>query len=389
MEIGINMSWYNPGTGDVIFQDGVRTSRWETEDFDYNPDFIEDMAPYSFIRFQKFHNVEFSDDVNWSDRPDPNVDLPTYVGYQEGIGAPYEIEIKLCNDLKKDFWVCVPALATDEYMQQLAQLTYNYLDSDLKVYIEYSNETWNWDYEEGAAWDDAPGYNGQYSVCNDRGMELGLADNSGEAGYLYHVYAAARIWKAFEDVFGSDNPRVVKVLASALWTPESSGDDPGEAFSEGWGIGYIHMQGLKSSLVNPHGLVPDVYAVQGYMGNGDGASPNIFDELTESTSVMGQTMEAYKQGLVNAGFPDVELVVYEGGHHVTTNGDTMSRDPRVYDLYINMFNTARDAGITAFVHYFSVWPYEYDYFGIKEYTGESIDTAHKFRAIVDWVAEND
>ena len=51
--------------------------------------------------------------------------------------------IELCNKLDADMWVNIPHLATDDYVNQLADLIKTNLDADLRVWVELSNELWN------------------------------------------------------------------------------------------------------------------------------------------------------------------------------------------------------------------------------------------------------
>ena len=58
-------------------------------------------------------------------------------------GVPYEDMIELCNEAQKDMWINIPALATPQFVQSLAQLISANLDPNLNVYVEYGNENWN------------------------------------------------------------------------------------------------------------------------------------------------------------------------------------------------------------------------------------------------------
>ena len=51
--------------------------------------------------------------------------------------------IELCNEAQKDMWINIPALATPQFVQSLAQLIAAKLDPNLNVYVEYGNEDWN------------------------------------------------------------------------------------------------------------------------------------------------------------------------------------------------------------------------------------------------------
>ena len=59
-------------------------------------------------------------------------------------GIPYEMMIKLMNDYDKDGWVCVPHSASEDYIRNMARLFRDNLEPDRHIYVEYSNEIWNW-----------------------------------------------------------------------------------------------------------------------------------------------------------------------------------------------------------------------------------------------------
>ncbi len=108
--------------------------------------------------------------------------------------------IDLCNRVDRDMWVTLPDQADDDYAYQLALLIDARVAPHLKVYVEWSNETWNTIFS-------------QTDRAYDRGNALGLDSGPWSAAFKYHVYAAVRVFAQFERVFGVDSPRIVKVLA--------------------------------------------------------------------------------------------------------------------------------------------------------------------------------
>lgn len=66
----------------------------------------------------------------------------------QGKGAPWESCIQLCNTLNKDLWINVPTYASDDYVRQLARLIKTNLNPGLNVYVEYSNEIWNFSFAQ-------------------------------------------------------------------------------------------------------------------------------------------------------------------------------------------------------------------------------------------------
>ena len=59
-------------------------------------------------------------------------------------GIPYEMMVKFMNDFDKDGWVCVPHQASEDYIRKMAQYFRDHLEPERHIYVEYSNEIWNW-----------------------------------------------------------------------------------------------------------------------------------------------------------------------------------------------------------------------------------------------------
>lgn len=126
------------------------------------------ISKFSVIRFVDFLATSGNAQMNWSDRS-----LPSWASFQRqpseaygwmGIGAPWEHVILLANETGKDVWINIPVNATDAYILNVARMfaygsdgvnpyqsvqtnpVYPPLNSNLKVYVEYSTElyaSWN------------------------------------------------------------------------------------------------------------------------------------------------------------------------------------------------------------------------------------------------------
>jgi hypothetical protein len=123
----------------------------------------------------------------WSDRG-----KFTWFTYATPGGVPYEIMVRLANQLQKDIWVCVPHLADSTYIANMATLFRDSLNSQSQVYLEYSNELWNWIFEQA-----------QY---NDSHRPSNL--NYGRAA----AEKAKKVFRIWQNVFGSQRCRVKRVL---------------------------------------------------------------------------------------------------------------------------------------------------------------------------------
>lgn len=106
----------------------------------------ETLKRFKVLRFMDFLATNSNGQRRWSERLLPN----WYSMYQsakgygwQGRGGAYEYALALCNELNADCWLTVPALADDDYVRQLAVLVKERLNPNLKLYLEYSNELWN------------------------------------------------------------------------------------------------------------------------------------------------------------------------------------------------------------------------------------------------------
>ncbi|NJM93271.1 MAG: hypothetical protein HC842_00185 [Cytophagales bacterium] len=99
-------------------------------------------------------------DLNTYVRVNPATGL-NYHAYQ-GIGAAFEYVIMMCNEMQVDCWINISHCASDDRIRKVAQLfkygsdgtnpytspqanpVYPPLNPNLKLYVEYSNEVWNW-----------------------------------------------------------------------------------------------------------------------------------------------------------------------------------------------------------------------------------------------------
>lgn len=115
----------------------------------WNPAYI------SFLQGLHLRTLRFMDwgcasqnwEAQWSHRTPANA-ISFFNPYANSNVVPYERMIELANRLGADPWICVPGRADDNYVTQLATLVSSQLNPSRKLWLEYSNETWNY----GAPW---------------------------------------------------------------------------------------------------------------------------------------------------------------------------------------------------------------------------------------------
>jgi hypothetical protein len=339
------------------------------KDAPFHPEFLKRWEKFKVLRFMDLQCTNNSGQVNWSDRPTP--DMQTQ-GSEAGVALEYLIQ--LANTLDADPWFCMPHQATDDYVRPFARMVKAQLDPNLKVYIEYSNECWN-------------GIFGQARYCRDKGKTLGLSDNDFQAQLRYYSRRSVEIFKIWEEVFtGTD--RLVRVLAAQSANPWTSGQviDFEEA--------YKHA---------------DVLAVAPYFGNalGDPKTQNEVAQMTvdqvldkcaahikeNDKTIAEQARVAKERGL--------RLVAYEAGQHLVgysgaENNKPLedlfhaaNRHPRMKDLYLDYLNGWRQSGGTLAVMFSSTstWS-KWGSWGLIEHHGQPTAEAPKYQAVIEFIENN-
>lgn len=135
----------DPGsTGDYIRDITVMRQEHETL-YDvgavFNPEWLEVIENAHEIRFMDWMRTNNSQVVSWDDMPGPD-----QTGSPSGVAVEYMVQ--LANETGAIPWFNMPHLADEEYIRNFATYVRDNLDPALQVKVEYSNETWNWAFEQ-------------------------------------------------------------------------------------------------------------------------------------------------------------------------------------------------------------------------------------------------
>ena len=169
----------------------------------FTREFLASLKPFGAIRFMDYSRTNNSTVSKWDERCKPE-DAQYIVK-----GAPYEHAIEIGNRTGKDIWLCVPALADDDFVVQLGKLVREKLNPELHCYIEYSNEVWNGQFKQFRQNQDAAK------------AEVAAGDttlNDGGKDTNVHYWAWKRVAKrvvTFRKLLG-DDPRFRVILASQV-----------------------------------------------------------------------------------------------------------------------------------------------------------------------------
>lgn len=245
----------------------------------WHPDFLAYLQemPLNHLRFMDWISTNQSPQRDWADRRLPSHrhqhgvlnrrnPAPGATWYTDSEGNPvpfpgdrstgiaWEYVVDLANRTGLDPWICIPHLATDDYVRKVARLflygsdgqepytapqkdpVYPPLDPGLTLWLEYSNEIWS---------------NGNSFPQGN--WAQAKADAAGMAKPAFNARRASQIWQIFQEVFGGPE-RLVRV--AGIWTSGSHYTDPFLTELARYGPGLFPA------------VQPDVIAPTTYFGNG-------------------------------------------------------------------------------------------------------------------------
>ncbi|MBW4696180.1 MAG: hypothetical protein KME27_31080 [Lyngbya sp. HA4199-MV5] len=338
----------------------------------FNPQFLKALAPFKILRFMDWAGTNGSQLANWGDRTTPSFATQSAVH-----GVSLEYMIRVANTLHADPWFTIPIRANDDYVRQFATLVRDKLDPSLTVHIEYSNEVWNFGFE-------------QATYAKDQGVKLGLDKDQYLAGAKYYSQRSIEIFKIAETVFGGTKrlDRVIAAQAVNTWSGEQI---------LAWKDAYKQA---------------DSYAIAPYFDaretllNGDKAAQiaqmsqdQVLDLL--QADIRGSIKDHMVASAKLAQKYKLTLRAYEGGQQLTSFQfgsnepqitklySEVNRNPRMGNLYAEYLNNWKAAGGSSFNHFSDIGtPSKYGMWGALEYLGQDLTTAPKYQALLRYIQDN-
>ena len=319
----------------------------------FNPLWLDVIAESHALRFMDWQETNNSTIRNWSEQPQQN-------DYTYNSGVPLSVMVALANATGTEPWFNMPFHADEAYIREFASYVRDALNPDLRAHYEFSNEVWNWMFDQ--ATDSADAARARF------GQDLG-------DGWMQEYGArSAEMARVLDDVYAGAEDHLVKVLATHTYWP---GLENSMLDAPAW-------QALSGANAAPYQSF-DTYAITGYFGNslGTDAKANmVLDWISESETqarqdaaargLNGAAADAYiaehrydlavdmamrelRDGSISGNSDDslqglfemfryhksvadsrgLDLVMYEGGTHVAGVGAWVDND-RLTDFFIHL-----------------------------------------------------
>lgn len=347
------------------------------EDQPFNETWLNLLAPLRTVRFMDWGQTnnwgqknpwEIGDGslVDWDQRSKME-----YYTWTHSKGIPYEMMIELLNKTEKDGWVCVPHVASENYQQNMAKLFKDNLNKNRKLYVEYSNEIWNWGF-------------GQAQWTNKYGCEAqGVPWPEGTVPYIQNML------NTWTNVFANELYRIERVVGVftayqdvAERVAYNVAPNTFDIISPTYYFGLSEENDLELDELGENATIEDIATrVRGNFSQGAQWISNI-KEIADSL--------------------DKKIAFYEGGQHITphpfgvepTYKQTLidiQRDSSMYNMYNEWFDLIRNINDTEepFLlmnfSFISGRSARYGSWGVLEsmYQDTSIIPAPKYKALLE------
>jgi len=331
----------------------------------FNPAFTDKIGQLDTLRFMDWMNTNATNVQKWSDR----TTLSDMTWQTSGDSSmPIEVMVALANKTKTNMWLNVPTKADDDYVRQMMTYVRDHLDPSLSVHLEYSNEVWNWQFQQAAyshieaakLWGTDANHDGHIDPYDS-------AEQYGAGWVTWYGYRAAQVANIANQVFGDDASRLHNVIATqTAWV----------------GLEGLIFDGVARANLGSVDQLFDDYAVTTYFDgmmrgandadratilswarSGDAGLTAAFAALKDGTGLTAKdegSLAWLKQVLIAQGAVakknGLNLVAYEGGVDLTggeRQGNEvvaflkrLQADPRMGDIYKQMVDDFGAAGGT-------------------------------------------
>ncbi len=343
---------------------------------EFHPQYLQRLRGMRTLRFMDWINTNNSTQVTWSQ-------YPTERSARQSDGVAPQIMARLANRVGADPWFTMPHLADADWVRQFATVMRDTVDPDRKIYVEYSNEVWNGQFQQ-SRW------------AQQQGVAHGMftAGWEWQAALHWQARRSVEVFRIWRDVFGADaDRRLVRVLAAQAANPVS-----GEAVVS-WQDAYKEADAVA--------IAPYFTCDGDYLGTGRLTNPGlpaaapavlrggVTKVLDNCQRAIDTEIRAWITGYrALAARYGLALIGYEGGQHLVgvLGGEqntavnavmyAANRSGRMRDLYAQYLSQWRELGGGALVLFASGGPMtKFGSWGLVEYEGQPVAQAPKYLAV--------
>jgi hypothetical protein len=316
----------------------------------FAPRFLDLIKGFKVLRFMDWQNTNNDRPVTWSSRHTEHS-----LAINEADGVSLEDMVSLAELNNSDAWFNMPSRSDDDYIRNFAQYVHDHLSPRHKVYVELSNEVWNWSFPVSR------------HVMQD-GLDARLGNNAKEAISFQYAKQLIHVMDIWAAVFKDNPSRLIRVAAGQ------------------------HSETYRSNLILGYRDLPkhvDAFATAPYFGYDTTGNP---DDLAEIFRRIHVGIEStLRDASVEKGIAakyGLRFIAYESGQGIVLAdvplNERIQRDQRMYDAYRTYLDGWRKrVGDTIIIFGTVFRTRESGAWGLLEFEGQSAAQAPKYRAVRD------
>jgi Ca2+-binding RTX toxin-like protein len=320
----------------------------------FSPEFLEKVQDFRSFRFMDLGVTNNSTIAGWADRPEP-----TDASWAWN-GLPMEAMVELANRTGTDPWFCMPHLADADYVRRFAEYVRDNLDPRLVAHVEFSNEAWNWQFQQSQ--DALRLADERWAVDADGDGVYGPGEHIGDGWMQWNGMRAAQVAQIWTEVFGTETAaRLDRVIATQtawlgledpllnapLWVAE--GNAAPWTFFDSYAVtGYFN-----GSLYEPGNIATvSQWAAMGAAGLDLAFQQLRYADLLPDSWGLEDSAFLYDYHAEVAEAHGLRLVAYEAGQHLVSASapgltdffTAIVNDPRMGELYARNIELFRESG---------------------------------------------
>ncbi len=322
----------------------------------FSQEFIDSLKPYGTLRFMDWSAANTNpQSAKWADRT-----LPGSIYQSRPQGPALEHIVALSNKLSAEPWVNVPWNADDDYITRMAQLMHDGIPANRRVYVELSNEVWNYTFPVARQ-------------AEAEGLARKLSDNGFIANLRRYAQRTGEVMRIWAKVFADRPGQLVRVAATQHgnpWTAEMVMTAPGladniDALATAPYFGHSFFEGARAKQTDTGLLLSDLAG-----------------EAKKTLANEGEANAAWAKKYGK------RYIAYEAGQHVLETGgltriSALNRSNLMYDIYTNYITDWKTRFNDTLMLYSSTSPISsFGAWGLREYSGQPLSETPKRRAAI-------
>jgi hypothetical protein len=296
----------------------------------FTTQFLNALTPFSTLRFMDFLSTNANPVTSWAGRKQASD--PTQ---NDTRGVAWEYVIALANATNKDIWINIPEgvnlndTSSNNYITQLAKLLKTNLNPNIHVYVEYSNELWNYAFSQATSNLNAAISDIQTGI--DHTLIYDNSTNQWDWAARRVAHQSVKISELFSNVYGAAainttiRPLLLGQFANpcatemALWYVQTNFGAPSKYFYGVGGAAYFNAGSTDTTL-------------NGLFASLDKGLNSTMAQFVSPAFNGGQTTYSGITFQSLAKYYDLKTVSYEGAADLTAENaalaETAASDPR-------------------------------------------------------------